>query len=93
MAFQSFGAWKRSLLGDMTVHGPEGVRCYARLKAMTARARRMLQSERIQFMTEGPVALSASSVRTEVGGRRTDEASSASSTEVTLRPPGGDLGT
>src|SRR5436309_1489347 len=37
MAFHSFGCWKRSLFGDMAVHGPEGVRFYTRLKTMTAR--------------------------------------------------------
>jgi malonate-semialdehyde dehydrogenase (acetylating)/methylmalonate-semialdehyde dehydrogenase len=37
MAFHSFGGWKRSLFGDMHVHGPEGVRFCTRLKTMTAR--------------------------------------------------------
>jgi malonate-semialdehyde dehydrogenase (acetylating)/methylmalonate-semialdehyde dehydrogenase len=37
MAFHSFGGWKRSLFGDMHVHGPEGVRFYTRLKAITSR--------------------------------------------------------
>ena len=37
MAFHSFGGWKRSLFGDMAVHGPEGVRFYTRIKAVTAR--------------------------------------------------------
>ena len=37
MAFHSFGGWKRSLFGDMAVHGMEGVRFYTRLKTMTAR--------------------------------------------------------
>ncbi|MCC7271798.1 MAG: CoA-acylating methylmalonate-semialdehyde dehydrogenase [Alphaproteobacteria bacterium] len=37
MAFHSFGGWKRSLFGDMYVHGPEGVRFYTRLKTITAR--------------------------------------------------------
>jgi malonate-semialdehyde dehydrogenase (acetylating)/methylmalonate-semialdehyde dehydrogenase len=37
MAFHSFGGWKRSLFGDHAVHGPEGVRFYTRLKAVTAR--------------------------------------------------------
>jgi hypothetical protein len=36
-AFRSFGGWKRSLFGDMAVHGPEGVRFYTRIKTMTAR--------------------------------------------------------
>ncbi len=37
MAFHSFGGWKRSLFGDMHVHGPEGVRFYTRLKTVTSR--------------------------------------------------------
>jgi malonate-semialdehyde dehydrogenase (acetylating)/methylmalonate-semialdehyde dehydrogenase len=37
MAFHSFGGWKRSLFGDMSVHGPEGVRFYSKLKTVTAR--------------------------------------------------------
>lgn len=37
MAFHSFGGWKRSLFGDLHVHGPDGVRFYTRLKTMTAR--------------------------------------------------------
>jgi malonate-semialdehyde dehydrogenase (acetylating)/methylmalonate-semialdehyde dehydrogenase len=37
MAFHSFGGWKRSLFGDMAVHGMEGVRFYTRLKTVTER--------------------------------------------------------
>ncbi|MEY2608041.1 MAG: malonate-semialdehyde dehydrogenase (acetylating) / methylmalonate-semialdehyde dehydrogenase [Verrucomicrobiota bacterium] len=37
MAFHSFGGWKRSLFGDHHIHGPEGVRFYTRLKAVTTR--------------------------------------------------------
>ncbi len=37
MAFHSFGGWKRSLFGDMHVHGQEGVRFYTRLKTVTSR--------------------------------------------------------
>jgi malonate-semialdehyde dehydrogenase (acetylating)/methylmalonate-semialdehyde dehydrogenase len=37
MAFHSFGGWKRSLFGDHHMHGPEGVRFYTRLKAITSR--------------------------------------------------------
>ncbi|HEU4384233.1 MAG TPA: CoA-acylating methylmalonate-semialdehyde dehydrogenase [Anaeromyxobacteraceae bacterium] len=37
MAFHSFGGWKRSLFGDHHAHGPEGVRFYTRLKAITQR--------------------------------------------------------
>ncbi len=37
MAFHSFGGWKRSLFGDHSIHGPEGVRFYTRLKTISAR--------------------------------------------------------
>ena len=37
VAYHSFGGWKRSLFGDMSVHGPEGVRFYTKLKTVTAR--------------------------------------------------------
>jgi len=37
MAFHNFGGWKRSLFGDLHVHGPDGVRFYTRLKTVTAR--------------------------------------------------------
>ncbi len=37
MAFHSFGGWKRSLFGDIHMHGPEGVRFYTKLKTVTAR--------------------------------------------------------
>ncbi len=37
MAFHSFGGWKRSLFGDLHVHGPEGVNFYTRLKTVTSR--------------------------------------------------------
>ncbi|HZY04499.1 MAG TPA: CoA-acylating methylmalonate-semialdehyde dehydrogenase [Anaeromyxobacteraceae bacterium] len=37
MAFHSFGGWKRSLFGDHHAHGPEAVRFYTRLKAISQR--------------------------------------------------------
>ncbi|MGB5223598.1 MAG: CoA-acylating methylmalonate-semialdehyde dehydrogenase [Arenicellales bacterium] len=37
MAFHSFGGWKRSLFGDMHMHGMEGVHFYTRLKTTTSR--------------------------------------------------------
>ncbi|MEM7652370.1 MAG: CoA-acylating methylmalonate-semialdehyde dehydrogenase [Pseudomonadota bacterium] len=37
MAFHSFGGWKRSLFGDHHMHGPEGVRFYTKMKAVTQR--------------------------------------------------------
>ena len=35
VAYHSFGGWKASLFGDHHMHGPEGVRFYTRLKAVT----------------------------------------------------------
>jgi len=37
VAYHSFGGWKRSLFGDHSIHGMEGVRFYTRLKTMTTR--------------------------------------------------------
>jgi malonate-semialdehyde dehydrogenase (acetylating)/methylmalonate-semialdehyde dehydrogenase len=37
MAFHSFGGWKRSLFGDIHVHGMEGIHFYTRLKTVTSR--------------------------------------------------------
>lgn len=37
VAYHSFGGWKRSLFGDMHMHGMEGVRFYTRQKAITSR--------------------------------------------------------
>jgi malonate-semialdehyde dehydrogenase (acetylating)/methylmalonate-semialdehyde dehydrogenase len=37
MAFYSFGGWKRSLFGDLHIHGSDGVRFYTRLKTVTGR--------------------------------------------------------
>jgi malonate-semialdehyde dehydrogenase (acetylating)/methylmalonate-semialdehyde dehydrogenase len=37
MAFHSFGGWKRSLFGDLHMHGTEGIHFYTRLKTVTSR--------------------------------------------------------
>lgn len=37
MAYHSFGGWKRSLFGDIHMHGSEGVNFYTRLKTITTR--------------------------------------------------------
>ena len=37
MSFHSFGGWKRSLFGDVHMHGPEGIRFYTKLKTITSR--------------------------------------------------------
>ena len=35
VAYHSFGGWKRSLFGDHSIHGPDGVRFYTKLKTTT----------------------------------------------------------
>jgi malonate-semialdehyde dehydrogenase (acetylating)/methylmalonate-semialdehyde dehydrogenase len=37
LAFHSFGGWKRSLFGDLHMHGPDGVAFYTKLKTVTSR--------------------------------------------------------
>ena len=37
MAFHSFGGWKRSLFGAHSIHGPDGVHFYTKLKTVTSR--------------------------------------------------------
>lgn len=37
VAFHSFGGWKRSVFGDHSIYGPEGVHFYTRLKTLTTR--------------------------------------------------------
>jgi malonate-semialdehyde dehydrogenase (acetylating) / methylmalonate-semialdehyde dehydrogenase len=37
VSYNSFGGWKRSLFGDVHMHGQEGVRFYTKLKTVTAR--------------------------------------------------------
>ena len=37
VAYHSFGGWKRSLFGDHSMHGPEGVRFFTKLKTITTR--------------------------------------------------------
>lgn len=37
VAYHSFGGWKRSLFGDIHMHGLEGVRFYTKLKTVTQR--------------------------------------------------------
>ena len=45
MAFHSFGGWKQSLFGANSIHGPEGVRFYTRLKTVTSRWPKQLSAE------------------------------------------------
>ncbi len=44
MAFHSFGGWKQSLFGDCAMHGEEGVRFYTKLKTITSRWPKSIQS-------------------------------------------------
>jgi len=37
MAYYSFGGWKASLFGDLHIYGPDGIRFYTRMKAITSR--------------------------------------------------------
>ena len=37
VAYHSFGGWKASLFGDVTMYGPEGIRFYTRPKVVTTR--------------------------------------------------------
>jgi malonate-semialdehyde dehydrogenase (acetylating)/methylmalonate-semialdehyde dehydrogenase len=37
VAYHSFGGWKRSLFGDLSIYGPDGVRFYTRRKTLTQR--------------------------------------------------------
>ena len=54
MAFYSFGGWKRSLFGDSSVHGPEGVRFYTQPKVVTSRwPEPAPEAARLHFPTSG----------------------------------------
>tara|TARA_B100000686_G_C16731669_1_gene941041 strand:- start:302 stop:1792 length:1491 start_codon:yes stop_codon:yes gene_type:complete len=44
MAFHSFGGWKQSLFGDHSMHGIEGVRFYTKLKTVTSRWPKSIQT-------------------------------------------------
>ena len=44
MAFHSFGGWKQSLFGDHSMHGIEGIRFYTKLKTVTTRWPKSIQS-------------------------------------------------
>lgn len=37
VAYHSFGGWKRSMFGDVTMHGPESVQFFTKLKTITQR--------------------------------------------------------
>ena len=40
VAYHSFGGWKRSVFGDHSIYGPEGVHFYTRIKRVTRRRRK-----------------------------------------------------
>ncbi len=44
MAFHSFGGWKQSLFGDHSMHGMEGVHFFTKLKTVTSRWPKSIQS-------------------------------------------------
>ena len=44
MAFHSFGGWKQSLFGDYAMHGTEGINFYTKLKTITTRWPKSIQS-------------------------------------------------
>ncbi len=44
MAFHSFGGWKESLFGDHSMHGTEGIKFYTKLKTITSRWPKSIQS-------------------------------------------------
>ena len=44
MAFHSFGGWKQSLFGDHSMHGMEGIHFYTKLKTITSRWPKSIQS-------------------------------------------------
>ena len=44
MAFHSFGGWKNSLFGDSSMHGTEGIKFYTKLKTVTSRWPKSIQS-------------------------------------------------
>ena len=44
MAFHSFGGWKQSLFGDHAMHGTEGIHFYTKLKTVTSRWPKSIQS-------------------------------------------------
>ncbi|MDC3156882.1 CoA-acylating methylmalonate-semialdehyde dehydrogenase [Pelagibacteraceae bacterium] len=44
MAFHSFGGWKQSLFGDHSIHGMEGIHFFTKLKTVTSRWPKSIQS-------------------------------------------------
>ena len=49
VSYHSFGGWKRSLFGDLSAYGPDGVRFYTRRKTITQRWPSAGLREGVQF--------------------------------------------
>ncbi len=49
VASHSFGGWKRSLFGDLSIYGPDAIRFYTRRKTMTQRWPAQGDSEETRF--------------------------------------------
>ncbi len=49
VAYHSFGGWKRSLFGNNSIHGMEGVRFYTQLKTITSRWTKSLRDSEFHF--------------------------------------------
>ena len=49
VASQSFGGWKRSLFGDLSIYGPDSIRFYTRRKTMTQKWPAQGDSEGTRF--------------------------------------------
>lgn len=53
VAYHSFGGWKRSLFGDLSIYGPDGIRFYTRRKTVTQRWPSSRIREGMQFSFPG----------------------------------------
>ncbi len=49
VSYHSFGGWKRSLFGDLSAYGPDGVRFYTRRKTITQRWTSSTVRDGVQF--------------------------------------------
>jgi len=49
VAYHSFGGWRRSLFGDLSAYGPDGVKFYTRRKTITQRWINDTAAEKAQF--------------------------------------------
>lgn len=49
VAYHSFGGWRRSLFGDLSAYGPDGVKFYTRRKTITQRWINDTATEKSQF--------------------------------------------